>query len=276
LKIKFNIADPKTSMNKLFSILCILFLPTLAVNAQDTIVLQGHYFGKNLYVLNPSIGKDTVYCLKKILVNNQPTKDELRSNSLEIDFSQLGIQNGADVKIKIIHETACTPKVINPEVLQPQSTFAFIIAKADKTGKLVWQVKGDLFSAFTVEQFRWKKWITLGEVDITDTVKKNFYAFEFKPHFGPMQFRISHTDEKGNIVYSKLIKYRSATAKEIFLTTTKVTNDVTFTGETAYEVFDEKGNYIQDGYGISINITDLAKGKYWINYDNKTEMVTKK
>jgi len=263
-------------MNKLFSILSILILTSFAVNAQDTIVLQGHYFGKNLYLLNPSVGKDTVYCIKKILVNDQLTKDELHSNSFESDFSLMGIQTGAEVKILIIHDTACTPKVINPEVLQPQSTFAFVVAKADKTGKLTWQVKGDLFSTFTVEQFRWKKWITLGEVDITDTVKKNFYVFEIKPHFGPMQCRISHTDEKGNIVYSKLIKFRSAAAKEIFLTTTKVTNDITFTGETAYEVFDEKGNFILDGYGTSINITDLAKGKYWINYDNKTEMVTKK
>lgn len=263
-------------MKKLYSILCFFFLSTIVVNAQDTIVLQGHYFGKNLYVLNSSIGKDTIYCIKKILVNGQISKDELHSNSLETDFSLMGIQSGANVKILIIHDASCTPIIINPEVLQPQSTFAFVSAKVDKNGKLIWQVKGDLYSAFTVEQFRWKKWITLGEVDITDTLKKNIYDFEFKSHFGPMQFRISHTDEKGNLVYSKLIKYRSAAAKEIFLAATKVTNDIPFTGETAYEVFDEKGNFILDGYGTSINITDLAKGKYWINYDNKTEMVTKK
>jgi len=263
-------------MNKLFYALSFLLLSSGALTAQDTIVLKGHYFGQNLYLLNPSVGNDTVFCIKKILVNGQLSKDELHSNSLETDFSLLEIQSGATVNIQIIHDASCKPKVINPEVLQPQSTFAFVVAKADKTGKLTWQVKGDLNSAFTVEQFRWKKWITLGEVDITDTVKKNFYAFEIKPHFGPMQFRISHTDEKGNMVYSKLIKFRAATAKEIFLTTTKVGNEVGFSGETAYEVFDEKGNFILDGYGISINITDLAKGKYWINFDNKTEMVTKK
>ena len=31
-----------------------------------------------------------------------------------------------------------------------------------------------------------------------------------------------------------------------------------------------------DGTGTDVSITDLPKGKYWVNYDNKTEMVTKK
>jgi hypothetical protein len=244
--------------------------------SQDTTVLQGHYYGKNLYVLNPSFGSDTSFCVQKVLINDQPSKDELHSNSFEIDFSLMNITSGASLKISIIHNAKCHPKIINPEVIQSHGTFTFVNAKIDKTGKIIWTVKGEIFSSFIVEHYRWQKWITVGEIDISDTVRKNVYAFEPKTHSGLNQFRISHTDETGNIVYSKPIKFRSATAKEIFLTTTKVTEEITFTDETAYEIFDDKGNFISDGYGTSISITDLPKGKYWINYDNKTEIVTKK
>jgi len=263
-------------MNRLFAIAAILILFCTSVFSQDTINVQGHYYGKNLYVINPTNPATNTFGVKKVLVNKLPTKDELKSNSFEIDFSLLNIAVGGEVKVMVIYDTACKVKVVNPEVLQPQSNFAFVTAKMDKTGRVTWTVKGELNSSFTVEQFRWKKWITLGEVEIADTIKKNTYAFEIKSHYGINQFRVSHTDAKGIVVYSKTVKYRNATQKEIMLTSVKVSETITFTGETNYEIFDEKGTFITDGVGTEVSISDLPKGKYWVNYDNKTEMVTKK
>jgi hypothetical protein len=264
-------------MHRSLIILFAFALSSFVVFSQDTLVIQGHYNGKNLYILNPSSGSDTSFCVKKVMVNNQPTNDEIHSNSFEIDFSQLNLQNGAIVKICISYSKGCKPKIVNPDVLQLISNFAFINAKIDKTSKLIWTVKGELNNSFTIEQFRWNKWMTISEVDIMDTVKKNVYSFEIKPHYGINEFRISHTDEKGNTVYSKLIKYHAPPAvKEIFLTSSKVTDDIVFTGETAYEIFDDKENFISDGYATQFSITDLPKGKYIVNYDNKTETITKK
>ena len=263
-------------MKNILSVIALLIIFSVPVFAQDTIVTQGHYYGKNLYVINPTDTVKKTYAVRKVLVNGELSKDEIKSNSFEIDFSLLNLAQGTAVKVLVIYNKGCKVKVINPEVLQPQSNFAFVISKADKVGKLIWTVKGDINSAFTVEQFRWKKWITLGEVEIADTVKKNMYSFETKPHFGNNQFRISHTDGKGIITYSKPIKYRNPLQKEVMLTSNKFTESITFTGETAYEIFDEKGTFVTDGYGKEINTTDLMKGKYWLNYDNKTEMVTKK
>jgi len=260
-----------------FHIILFFFITFSAdVFSQDTLILQGRYYGKNLYVLNPSYGSDTSYCVQKVLVNNQISKDELHSNSFEVDFSLLNIMNGETVKVCIIHNHSCHPKIINPEAIELQSTFAFVNNKVDKNGKIIWTVKGDLYGSFTVEQFRWNKWLTVGEVNVNDTIKKNMYGIEPKFHYGINQFRISYTDEKGNIIYSKLIKYHPPTVKEVFLTTTKVSDQIIFTDETSYEIFNEIGNFIMDGYGSKISITDLPKGKYWVNYDDKTEMVTKK
>jgi len=247
--------------------------------SQDSLLLQGHYNGKNLYVINPTVvvGRDSSFCVKKVKVNNQATDDEIRSNSFQIDFSQLYLQIGTTVKVSILYGKGCAPTVVNPEVLQTKSNFAFVNFKADKTSKLLWTVKGDLYSSFIIEEFRWNKWMTIAEVDNADTIKKSTYSYEIKPHFGINQFRVSHTDEKGNTTYSKTIRYQAPpTVKEIFLTSTKVADEISFTGETAFEIFDEKENFILDGYGDKVKITDLPKGKYTVNYDNKTEIISKK
>lgn len=253
-----------------------LFFILASCFAQDTIRLEGHYCGKNLYIINPSCGNDTAFGIIKVIVNGNVTKDELRSNSFEVDFSLLEMNNGAPIEMALVYTSGCKPKIINPDVLQPQSTFAFISVKSDKTGKITWIVKGEFFSSFTVEQYRWKKWIAVGEIDNTDTLKKNTYAFELKPHYGPNLFRVSHTDQKGNTVYSKSIKYKSSSVKEVFINSLKVTDAINFSGETDYEIFDDKGDFLVDGTGEQVNITELPKGKYWVNYDNKTEIITKK
>jgi hypothetical protein len=261
---------------KIFTLIISFFTFTAYCVAQDTLIAEGNYFGKNLYVVNPSCGSDTSFGVTRVLVNGNISKDEIRSNSFEIDFSLLELNSGEAVRVLLIYTKDCVPKIINPDVLKPQSTFAFVSAKPDKTGKITFVVKGELFSSFTVEQYRWKKWITVGEVDNMDTLKKNTYIFETKPHYGQNLFRMSHTDMKGNVVYSKTVKYRPAAAKEVFISSLKVTDAINFSAETAYEIFDEKGNFLLDGTGDQVSITDLPKGKYWVNYDNKTELVTKK
>ena len=266
-------------MSRTIFILLVGFVFSFAASSQDSLVLQGHYNGKNLYVINPTVvvGKDSSFCVKKVAVNNQPTNDEIHSNSFQIDFTQLLLQIGAPVKVSITYGKGCAPNIVNPEVLQTKSSFSFVTAKAEKSTKLIWTVKGDLYSSFIIEEFRWNKWMTIAEVDNMDTIKKNTYSYKIKPHFGMNQFRISHTDEKGNTVYTKLIKCQAPPAvKEIFLTATKVTDDITFTGETTFEIFDDSGNFISDGYGDKVSITDLPKGKYTVNYDNKTEVISKK
>jgi len=257
-----------------FIFLFIVF--TYSAYTQDTLVLEGNYYGKNIYVLNPNNGSDTSFCVKKVLVDNQLSKDELHSNSFEIDFSLLNIPVGTAIKVFIIHSAGCSPKILNPEVIKSQSALTFISNKVEKGGKLKWVVRGEPNGSFTIEQFRWKKWVTVGTINTNDTDKKTTFIFDINAHLGQNMFRITYTDLIGNVVSSKLIKYNAIKVKEVFLTTQKVTEEIAFSGETAYEIFDEKGNFIMDGYGSKVNITELPKGKYWVNYDNKTEIVAKK
>lgn len=253
--------------------IAVIFLPSAF--SQDTLVLQGKYFGKNLYVINP--GTNNSYCIQKILVNNIPTKDEINSNSFEIDFSLLNIAVGTNVRIIIYHNSGCKPKIVNPEVLFAQSNFSFVLLKNEKFSKLTWTIKGEVNNKFVVEQFRWQKWITVGEVYVSpDSAKKTSFSCEIKTHSGQNTFRVSHTDTKGNVTYSKVLKFINPAVKEVILQSQKVTDNINFSSETAYEIFDEKGTFLSDGTASQIDITKLPKGKYWVNYDNKTSMVTKK
>jgi hypothetical protein len=232
------------------------------------IVIKGNYYGFNLYVNNPSVGNG--FCVTKVLVNDIETKDEIQSNAFEIDLSLLNLKTGDPVTVVIKHKDDCKPEIVNPKALQKSENVAFSFAKIDKTGKLTWGITGEMpDDVFIVEQFRWNKWVKCAEVSTEDTTQKNTYAYEFVPHFGLNQFRIIRNDVNGNPVYSKVIKYTSRTA-EVNLESAKVSDKLVFTAETQYEIFDMKGNFISEGFGKEVDVSDLEKGKYWVNFDNKS------
>jgi hypothetical protein len=254
----------------------VLFLFTAAslTTFAGEIVIKGNYYGFNLYIDNPSVGKG--FCVTKVLVNDVETKDEIQSNSFEVDFSQLNIKIGDPITVVIKHKDGCTPAIANPKALQKSVPVTFAYAKMDKSGKLTWGITGEMpDDVFIIEQFRWNKWVKIAEVSSSDTLRKNSYAYEFAPHFGMNQFRIIRNDDNGNPVYSKLIKYTSRTT-EINLESVKVSDKLIFSAETQYEIFDMKGNFITEGFGKEVDVTDLEKGKYWVNFDNKSLNFTHK
>jgi hypothetical protein len=254
----------------------ILFLFTAAslTAFAGEIVIKGNYYGFNLYVNNPSVGNG--FCVTKVLVNDVETKDEIRSNAFEVDFSLLNLKIGDPVTVVIKHKDGCVPVIANPKALQKSENVTFSFVKMDKTGKLTWGITGEMpDDVFIIEQFRWNKWIKIAEVSTADTTQKNMYAYDFVPHFGINQFRIIRNDVNGNSVYSKVIKYTSKTA-EINLESAKVSDKLIFSAETQYEIFDLKGNFISEGFGKEVDVTDLEKGKYWVNFDNKSLNFTRK
>ena len=238
------------------------------------ILIKGNYYGFNLYVNNPSVGNG--FCVIKVLVNDKETKDEIRSNAFEVDLSLLNLKIGDPVTIVIKHKDECTPFIANPKALQKTESVSFTAAKVDKNGKLVWGITGEMpDDVFIVEQFRWNKWVKCAEVSTSDTTSKNMYAFDIVPHFGLNQFRVVRNDVNGNPVYSKVVKYISRTA-EINLESAKVSDKLVFSAESQYEIFDLKGNFIIEGFGKEVDVSDLEKGKYWVNFDNKSLNFTKK
>ncbi|MEI6124568.1 MAG: hypothetical protein WCQ95_13165 [Bacteroidota bacterium] len=254
----------------LFVVACCVFFSAFA----GQIELKGNYFGFNLHVLNPSSGSG--FCVTQVLVNNILTSDEINSNAFEIDLSQLNLKPGDAVDIIIKHQDDCTPVVVNPKALQKVENFFYLSTRIDKTEKLNWITKGEpTDDPFIVEQFRWNKWVKVGEVSVGDTVKNSQYVFPINLHNGINQFRVVRNDANGNPMYSKVVKTASK-KPEVTLESTKVTDKIVFSAETQYEIFDMKGNFVAEGLAKEVDIMDIEKGKYWLNYDNKTVNFVKK
>jgi hypothetical protein len=49
----------------------------------------------------------------------------------------------------------------------------------------------------------------------------------------------------------------------------KPKDEIVFSANTLYEIYDQYGNIVKRGYASKIDITGLKKDLYYLNYDNK-------
>jgi hypothetical protein len=256
----------------------ILVTCTLAALASmaGTIVLEGNYQGKNLYVQNPFAGSGVGFCTYEVTVNGDVTTDEINSSAFEVDFTNFQLQIGEKVVVAIKHKDDCRPKVLNPEVLKPKSTFEVTLMKVNKDGVLEWQTKSETGKlSFVVEQFRWNKWIKIGEVEGKGVDVVSDYSFQTTPHSGENQFRVKQVDYTGKPRYSKPARYRSM-GVEITFGPVKVRDIITFSMATMFEIYDSYGNIVKKGYANTVDVSNLSKGIYYLNFDNQTDKFVKK
>lgn len=245
------------------------------------IIVEGNYQGKNIYVQNPFASGGVGFCVSEVSVNGNVTTDEIGSSAFEIDLKPHQLKVGDKVEVKIAHKSDCKPKVLNPEVLKPKSTFEVISMSVTTDGTLKWSTKGEQGKlTFVIEQFRWNKWVKVGEVEGVGTATTNPYEFKVSPHSGKNQFRVKQTDYSGQPRLSKPVDFTSATCDVIFAPA-KVSKDINFdcTGkpaETMFEIYDQYGNIVKRGFGTKIDCSNLPKGGYFLNYDNKMGEFVKK
>lgn len=240
------------------------------------ILLEGNFQGKNLYVQNPFTGSGVGFCTFEVTVNEQITTDEISSSAFEIDFSNFQLNVGDPVVVKIKHKDDCKPKVLNPEVLKPKSTFEVVSIKVEKDGSLNWTTKAESGKLpFTVEQYRWNKWVKVGEIQGKGNVDNTDYTLKVTPHSGENKFRVKQVDFSGKPRYSPEVKLRSM-SPEVMFGPAKADKKIEFTGETMFEIFDSFGSIVKKGVAKEVDVSNLQKGIYYLSFDNKTEKFVKK
>ena len=278
-RVQFKIINllltTKKTMIKQFCIALSVLFPFMGLFA-GTIILEGNYQGKNIYVQNPFSGTGVGFCTYEVKVNGDVTTDEINSSAFEIDLANFQLQIGDKVVVTLKHKDDCKPKVLNPEVLKPKSTFDIIFMDIDKDGLYTWSSKGETGKLpYVVEQFRWNKWIKVGEVEGIGTSEQNDYSFKITPHSGENLFRVKQVDYTAKPRYSKSARFRSE-APEVSFSPLKVSKDLTFTAETMFEIYDSYGNIVKKGFANVVDCSNLKKGIYYINFDNKTDKFIKK
>lgn len=249
-------------------ILSAILIVTINSAFAGIIILEGKFQDKNLFIQNGYAGNGVGFCTYEVTINGQTSTDEVNSSAFEIDFTALQIKPGTPVIVEIKHKDDCRPKVLNPEALKPRATFEVINITISKDGLINWSTKNEMGSLpFVVEQYRWNKWIPVGEVQGGGKMDLNKYSFQTIAHSGENKFRIKQVGYGDVSKVSTSVTYVSTIGQPTF-TLSKNSDDIQFSSETMYEVFDSYGNIIKRGYGNDLKINNLEKGSYYLCYDN--------
>ncbi|MBI5217481.1 MAG: hypothetical protein HY958_00940 [Bacteroidia bacterium] len=261
---------------KKYLILFILTVASFVTAYSGEIKLDGIFQGKNLYVQNPFTASGVGFCVFEVSVNGKMTTDEINSSAFEIDLSVFQLNIGDKISIVVKHKENCTPKILNPEVLKPKSTFKTSIINVERDGTIKWTTTGESGKlTFVIEQFRWNKWVKVGEIEGKGTTGPNEYTIKSYPHSGDNKFRVKQTDFTGKPRYSDEVKFKSIQPSVSF-SPKKAENDITFTSETMYEIYDSYGNIVLKGHGNKVDVSKLKKGDYFLNFDNQMADFKKK
>ncbi len=263
-------------VKKSLGILIFLTLFTTFISAEE-IKVEGIYQGENLFVMNPFASTGVGFCVYEVTVNGEITTDEINSSAFEIDLSVFRLKIGDKVVVIIKHKEGCLPKVLNPEVLKPKSTYKVLDITVDrKNKKLRWTTTGERGSLpFIVEQFKWNKWVKIATVKGKGTEGKHSYSVSIVPTSGTNKFRVKQIDYSRKPRYSPEVTYRSLDPPVTF-SPVKPKTVINFSAVTAYEIYDFYGRLVKKGTGNKVDISKLKKGDYFLNYDNQMGRFTKK
>lgn len=256
----------------------ILFLSLLisgAVAHAATLVIEGKFQNKNIFIHNGFGITGVGFCVKEIKVNGEITTDEVNSSAFEIDLKSLQLKYGQNVTIEILHSEGCVPKVLNLEDLKPKPTFEVMNMSLSQTGLLKWTSKNESGALpFVIEQFKWNKWVPVGEVDGMGTPSLHEYSFQVAMHSGQNKYRVKQKGFNSFVRLSKDITALSAVNRPSYAMP-QDKSSIDFSDETAYEVYDAYGVIVKKGFGKQIPIQNLDKGQYYLCFDNTLEEFTR-
>ncbi|MGQ1911689.1 hypothetical protein ACT3CE_18150 [Marinifilum sp. RC60d5] len=257
-------------------VLLVFFSFLISFAYADKFELSGVYLGKNLYVMNNFADSGVGFCVYEITINGQTSSDEINSSAFEIDLGQFNFEFGDKITVILYYKNGCLPKIMNPEVIQPTSSFIVQKSNVDENGTLHWTTSNEIGSIpFIVQQFRWNKWITVGKIDGKGNRKSNEYEVNVRLHFGKNSFRLCQIDYSGIPRYSSPIIYQSK-QKKVSYGPEKIKDVLLFSDSTLYEIYDSYGAIILKGYGAKINLKGHQSGLYYINYDNSMDSFKKR
>jgi len=239
----------------------------------EVMKLEGIYQGKNIFIMNPSTGGGS-FCITEVKVNGANSSDPINSNAFELNLSVYDFKVGEKIQIDITHKDGCKPKILNPEVLNAKSTFNVTALKVDpKTNKLTFTTTGETGAlTFYVEQFRWNKWVRVGQLAGVGTATVNNYQLQVNMCSGDNQFRVSQIDFSKVPRISKVFKFRSMAPPVTYTPLKKITNEIIFSDVTMYEIYDPFGKLQLKGTGNKVDISSLKKldkYKYIMLFDNQ-------
>ena len=240
-------------------------------NGLEELSAWGKYSGENLYVLNPS--ENGTFSVQEVYVDGKTIDFNRESNAFEIPLE--GHEWNSFIYVKILHLPNTQPLIINEESLVKESKFSLPSFFYNKKSKLLeWKAtEMDATCSYRLEQLLYGKWVVVKKLGKpTEMLAENFLPVQLS---GMNLFRIVQSDENGKELSSPVVKLKCPNRK-IMLMTDKVKDYIEFTDVTHYELYDATGTFLKRGTAKKVSVGDLAKGTYWVNFDGKEAVITKK
>ena len=240
------------------------------------IVVEGKYQLRNLFVLNGQSPSGVGFCVYEVTVNGDISTDEVNSDAFEVDLTQYGFELGDPIEVRIKHKDGCEPRVLNPEALEPMPTFDITQITVSNDGLLEWNTVNEQGALpFVVQQFKWNKWVNLGEVQGIGTSNENNYQFKLVPVSGENRVRVIQKSFSGKLRASEPVTFESA-KDEVTYEYDKKRDQIMFSDETAFEIYNRYGQIAKRGYGKSVSVSNLRNSTYYLTYDSSIDEFTKK
>jgi hypothetical protein len=240
-----------------------------------TLIVEGLYQNKNVYIYNGFVSNGVGFCAKEIKVNGIITTDETNSSSIEIDLNSLQLKYGDNVLIEIEHGDGCTPRILNIEDLKPKPTFEVLIMNVTSEGMLKWRTSNESGPLpYVIEQFKWNKWVPVGVVSGLGTPDEHEYSFKVAMHSGENKYRVR---QKG-LNYINRISREVMVVSQLNKPSFGIPQDfssIDFSEDTSYELYDAYGQVVRKGFAKRIDTATLPKGDYYLCYDNVVAEITK-
>jgi len=255
-------------MSKHLITLVTLFFLTLTCFAGNKII-EGKYQGKNIFIINSIAESGVGFCVYEIRINGDVSTDEVNSTAFEIDLGIYGFELGTPVIVEIKHKDGCSPRILNPNALKPQPTFDVTEMNITPSGIITWSTKNEKGEIpYIIQQFKWNKWVDVGEVIGQGKTSGNSYSFQSNLITGANKFRVIQKSSTDKIRKSPVFEITNTNSP---VTVSRNSTSIEFSKDTGYELFNEFGQIIKRGTGKTFDISDLNKGTYYLNYDSTFE-----
>ncbi len=259
-----------------FSLFLTLLLATTRLFSNEILIVEGKYQGKNIYILNSFNSNGVGFCIYEVYVNGVRTTDEINSLAFEVDLRTFSFSEQAKVEIKILHKNDCKPKVLNPEDLQPRPTFETKSILISSTGLMTWvTTKESGALPYIIEQYRWNKWVYIGEIEGFGTSGEHSYSFQVTAHSGLNKFRVKQSGLGQSVKYSPEVQYTDPSKALLTYSQSNNSKKISISQPSLFEMYDEYARVVLKGYGTKIDLNTFANGTYWFCFDNQVVKIKK-
>jgi hypothetical protein len=205
-----------------------------------------------------------------VTVNGEPITNDFVSSAFVIELDKLGLKIGDSVNIKIYHDKGCEPQIVNDLALISPAKLKYENLKLDSLGVLSWCASNENSpKTFYIEQYKWNKWVVVGQIQGIGGADKNCYKFQVDLHSGENTFKIVQETPGKNKASGTSSEVKVISNVKISLLLSKG-NDIAFSLPTHYEIYNTFGEIVMKGFSAKPNLKPLPIGLYYINYDNTT------